>query len=313
MSGTTIKQALEWARDSLETGGAESPGLAAQWLLTAATGLSRSELHACGDQLLTVAQNDTLGDYLKRHLAGEPLQYCVGKAAFRYLEFRVRPGVLIPRPETEVLVDTVIADLQKRRAGEKPCGRSSQAAQVAQMVCPARVLDLCTGTGCIALSLLYECPDTQVVATDIDSVAIESIRENARELGFDEGERLKILHDDLACSLLADEANRQTFDVVVSNPPYIPTSELEKLPNEVANYEPRRALDGGTDGLEVFRRIVEQARVLLAPHGLLACELHEETLEQARAICEAAGFSDVRIHPDLTTRPRIITALNDSG
>jgi release factor glutamine methyltransferase len=271
----------------------ENPRLASQWLLAAATGLARSEFSVVCDQALTDEQCAALAEGIERHVAGEPLQYILGKAPFRYLELKVRPGVLIPRPETEVLVDVMIAELRTRQVAVR---------QV------ARVLDLCTGTGCIALSLLQECPDVQVVATDIDQAAIDLARENARDLGFDGDERLTILTDDLAASLLVDPANRGTFDVVVSNPPYIPTAELNKLPAEVANYEPRGALDGGKDGLEIFRRIVEQAVFLLKPGGLFACELHETTLEEAKAICETAGFSDVRIHPDLTARPRIITA-----
>jgi release factor glutamine methyltransferase len=298
----TIREALEWAREHLETRGVENPRLASQWLLAAATGFARSELSVACDQELTDEQRAALAEGIKRHVAGEPLQYILGKAPFRYLEFKVRPGVLIPRPETEVLVDVVIAELRVRQAawaGETAQAEPQQA---------ARVLDLCTGSGCIALSLLHECPDVQVIATDIDLAAIELARENARDLGFDGDERLPILTDDLAASLLADAANRGTFDVVVSNPPYIPTSELSKLPIEIVNYEPQRALDGGEDGLEIFRRIVEQVALLLKPGGLFACELHETTLEEAKAICEMAGFSDVRIHPDLTTRPRIIAA-----
>jgi release factor glutamine methyltransferase len=114
--------------------------------------------------------------------------------------------------------------------------------------------------------------------------------------------------DDLATSLLASAEHQGAFDVVVSNPPYVPTAELGSLPAEVAEYEPRRALDGGEDGLALFRRIVGQARLLLRPGGLLACELHETTLEEAARVCAAAAFSDVRIHPDLAARTRVITA-----
>jgi release factor glutamine methyltransferase len=291
----TIREALEWAGECLETQSVENPRLASQWLLAAATGLARSELSVVYDQVLTAAQRTALAEDIERHVAGEPLQYILGKAPFRYLEFKVRPGVLIPRPETEGLVDTVIAELRTRQAGTERV---------------VRVLDLCTGTGCIAFSLLYECPDVRVVATDIDPAAIELARENGRDLSLDGEERLVILADDLAASLLVDPANRGTFDVLVSNPPYIPTSELSKLPLEITNYEPRGALDGGEDGLGIFRRIVEQAALLLKPGGLFACELHEKTLEEAKAICETAGFSDARIHPDLTARPRVITARN---
>jgi release factor glutamine methyltransferase len=291
--GQTVQEALEWTRERLETRGVENPRLASRWLLEAATGLSRSGLDVACDQVLTDEQRAALAEGIERHIADEPLQYILGKAPFRYLELKARHGVLIPRPETEGLVDVVIAELRTRQAEPRQA---------------ARVLDLCTGTGCIALSLLHECSDVRVVATDIDPAAVDLARENARELGLDGEERLTILADNLAGSLFADATNRGTFDVVVSNPPYIPTSELDKLPFEIANYESRQALDGGADGLEVFRRIVEQAALLLKPDGLLACELHETTLKEARGICETAGFSDIRTYPDLAGRPRVITA-----
>ncbi|MDR1185652.1 MAG: peptide chain release factor N(5)-glutamine methyltransferase [Coriobacteriales bacterium] len=296
--GQTVREALEWAQERFEAYGVENPRLASQWLLEAVTGLSRAEISVACDLALRDEQHAALADGIKCHVAGEPLQYILGKAPFRYLEFKVRPGVLIPRPETEILVDAVITELRALRVSRTSARRA------------ARVLDLCTGTGCIAFSLLYECPDVRLVATDIDPAAIELARENSRDLGLDGEERLIILADDLATSLLANAANRGSFDVVVSNPPYIPTAELNKLPLEITNYEPRRALDGGEDGLKIFRRIVEQAVLLLRPGGLLACELHETTLEEAKAICEAAGFSDTHIHPDLTNRPRIVTARN---
>jgi release factor glutamine methyltransferase len=289
----TVRTTLEWTQGHLEAKGVENPRLSAQWLLTGATGLSRLELYTNYDMPLANEQLATLRAGIRRRIVGEPLQYILGRAPFRHLELRVRPGVLIPRPETEVLVDCVLEELR---------------AVIPSRSRKTRVLDLCTGTGCIALALLYECSDVWVTATDVDPTAVELAQENAHELGLDTGGKLTILKDDLATSLLADKAYHAVFDVVVSNPPYIPTAELDKLPIEIANYEPRRALDGGGDGLAVFRRIVEEMTPLIRPGGLLACELHEATLEEAARICREHGYADVAICPDLTGRSRFITA-----
>jgi len=353
----TIKTALEWTQGHLTAKGDANPRLSAQWLLCAATGLSRLELYTNYEQVLVDEQLAVLRDGIKRRVAGEPLQYIVGTAPFRKLELVVRLGVLIPRPETEVLVDIIISELKKQDVQGF-----------------ARILDVCTGTGNIALSLLHECPGVSVVTTDNDPIAVLLARENAELLGFWEGDdtccerdsiigkdadnrgcrsvisgassdgnnegyccidrregsdsskkgdhgdhgdhagnstgkaRLRILEDDLASTLISDSDMHGYFDAVVSNPPYVPTSELGKLPKEVAGFEPVAALDGGADGLEVFRRIVGQARILLKPYGLLACELFETTLDEARDYCLSEGFTEVLIHYDLTNRPRIITA-----
>jgi release factor-specific protein-(glutamine-N5) methyltransferase len=287
----TVRTTLEWTQGHFESKGVENPRLSAQWLLSGVTGLSRLELYTNYDLPLTSAQLAALRANIKRRVVGEPLQYILGKAPFRHLELKVGPGVLIPRPETEVLVDCVLEELLVLSDSR-----------------PARVLDLCTGTGCIALSLLHEHPGVLVVAADIDPIAIGLAEENARELELGADEALTLLQDDLATTLLADEAYREAFDVVVSNPPYIPTAELINLPNEIANYEPRQALDGGSDGLLVFRRIVDQAAALLRPGGLLACELHEATLDEAARICEEQGYVSTEIRPDLAGRPRILIA-----
>jgi len=312
----TIKSALEWTQGHLEAKGDENPRLSAQWLLCAATGLSRLELYTNYEQVLADVQLAVLREGIKRRVAREPLQYIVGRAPFRKIELAVRQGVLIPRPETEVLVDIVIGELRGRG-----------------ILGTAHVLDLCTGSGNIALSLLQECPGVWVLATDNDPTAVRLARENAALLGLGDssgdgsgadnesggdsaddvgsngaGRRLRIIQDDLASTLIADPEMHGSFDVVVSNPPYVPTAELEGLPEEVANYEPRGALDGGADGLEVFRRIVVQTQMLLRPNGLLACELFETTLDEAAEFCRSEGFTEVLIHNDLTGRPRIITA-----
>ncbi|MDR1422328.1 MAG: peptide chain release factor N(5)-glutamine methyltransferase [Coriobacteriales bacterium] len=317
----TIRTALDWTQAYLTGKGEENPRLASQWLLSAATQLERIELYTHYHQPLSVDERARLREGIQRRVAGEPLQYILGRAPFRHLELAMRPGVLIPRPETEVLVEVVLAEMvlaeEPRSARPAQPAQSPQPARSPQPPQPARsaqgsantpllLLDIGTGSGAIALSLLQECPHSEVVATDIDPTALALAAENAETLGL--RERLILLADDLASSLVADPAWSAHFDVVMSNPPYIPTAELDKLPNEIAQYESRQALDGGTDGLAVFRRILDQALVLLAPGGLLACELHESTLGQAVVLAEQAGFVAAKIHRDLTDRERIVTA-----
>jgi release factor glutamine methyltransferase len=269
--------------------------------MSAATGLQRIELYTHYDQPLSDIERASLREGIKRRVAGEPLQYILGKAPFRHLELKVIPGVLIPRPETEVLVDVVLDAV----TGEPS---ATQTTHPAPALRAPRILDIGTGTGAIALSLLSELPGCTVVASDIDPAAVGLALANAQLLELDNAERLHIILDDLASSLIADPAYHASFDVVASNPPYIPTALLTELPSEVAQYESNRALDGGEDGLDVYRRILEQAAVLLKPSGLLAVELHEDRLAQASELARQAGFTDVHIHRDLTGRDRILTA-----
>ena len=286
-----VRAAIGWAVAQLEQTEAK-PRLAAEWLVGQVAGLSRLELYMQYDRPFSVDESEALATVVARRLAGEPLQYILGKAAFRRLELAVRPGVLIPRPETEQLVELVLRFLLDRRPGQRP----------------QRVLDIGCGSGAIALSLLQELPDCVVWATDIDATAVALALENARRLGLDDARRLVLQRDDLATSLLADPQAMASFDAVVSNPPYVPTALLAGLPREVREFEPMLALDGGADGLAVFGRILEQAALLLRSGGLLAIELHEETLEAAAVMASAAGFADVQVHHDLAGRPRYLTA-----
>ena len=171
----------------------------------------------------------------------------------------------------------------------------------------ARVLEVGCGTGCISLSIAAERPEhTCCVAIDIEPRAVDLSIRNRDALG--------IAPDvvDVRLGNLVSPLNRETewgtFDVLVSNPPYIPTSVMDNLPHEVADYEPALALDGGEDGLDIFRRLVNAAPHMLKPGGLLACELYEGHLDQAASLCRAAGMREVRVVNDLTNRPRIILA-----
>ncbi len=279
----TVKAALDWTQGFLAEKGDEHPRLSAEWLLSAATGLSRLELYAYYDRPLTPQERASLRESVKRRAAGEPLQYVTGEVAFRHLIVKVRPGVLIPRPETEVLVGEVLSAIRELGA--------------------PLVADICTGSGCIALSLAQEHEGARVWASDLSGAAVEVAAQNAERLGL--ADRISVHEGDLL-DALPDEL-RGTLDAVVSNPPYIPSADVSDLPLEVAGFEPHLALDGGPDGLDVFRRLVSEARQWLKPGGLLAVELDER---MARRAAEEAleWYEEVRVVSDLTGRDRIVVA-----
>lgn len=347
----TIKSALEWTEGYLAEKGDENPRLSAQWLLSEATGLTRMHLFVNYDRPLSEDERGALREFVRRRGAGEPLQYITGEVAFRHITVKVRPGVLIPRPETEVLVSEVLAALpapgrreaqwnaeaaeQERVAvdalkealseAQEALAENQRAAQgtegadggdegevgveVESGVRPLLVADLCTGSGCIACSLAYEHPDVRVIATDIAPEAVALARENAEALEL--SDRVAVLECSLGTGI--GEKRMGTFDAVVSNPPYVPTSVLADIPREVADFEPALALDGGADGLDVFRPLAAWATRSLKPGGVLACELHEGHLDAARAVAEAAGFADVRIVDDLAGRPRVLVGFKGAG
>ncbi|WP_461185605.1 N5-glutamine methyltransferase family protein [Adlercreutzia sp. CNCM I-6216] len=350
MSEWTVKSALDWTTEYLEGKGDENPLLSSQWLLGEATGLSRVQLYMNYDRPLSEDERGVLRDYVRRRGSGEPLQYITGEVAFRHITVKVRPGVLIPRPETEVLVSEVLAALPApcpRDVAWNPEAAEQEREAVAavkkalveagESVSPSEntesneteedvaaggdfgrpssagmdetrksllVADLCTGSGCIACSLAYEHPDVRVIATDIAPEAVALAEENAEALGL--ADRVAVLQCSLGSGI--GEKRMGTFDAVVSNPPYVPTAVMAGIPREVADFEPTLALDGGADGLDLFRPLAAWAARALKPGGVLACELHEGHMDAARAVAEAAGFSDCRIVDDLAGRPRVLVA-----
>ncbi len=293
----TVRSALEWTRDFLTRRGDEHPRLSAEWLLCAATGLSRVDLYVNYDRPLDAAELSTLHDGVARRGRGEPLQYVTGEVGFRHIVLKCAPGVLIPRPETEILVDEVLSYLNERVAqADVPAGPPT----------PLYVLEVGTGTGCISLSIAGECPAARVVATDISPTAVELATRNRDALGL--AGSVDIVQTDLATGVAG--ADDGAFDVLVSNPPYIPSAQMALLPREVGGFEPALALDGGPDGLDVFRRLVDLGMRALRPGGLLACELHEDTLVAASELPGVrTGYRDVRIVRDLTGRDRILCAV----
>lgn len=351
----TIGRALEWTEGYLARKGDKAPRSSAQRLLTFATGLERIELYLDLERPLAPAELDRLRDGVARRGKGEPLQYIAGEAPFRYLTLAVAPGVLIPRPETEVLVSELlamlpaaarhqgawnaeaaeqeaaaVAELKARMAeamegegrgldaaeaeqggqgsaGEAPdagAGAADQAAEPDEAAPLLLVADICTGSGCIACSVASERPDARVIAVDVAPEAAALARRNVGALGL--ADRVHVLEGSLGEPVPARFMGR--FDAVVSNPPYVPTDVLASVPSEVADFEPALALDGGADGLDVFRPLLAWAFRALRPGGAFACELHETCLDAAAGIARQAGLAEVAVAADLAGRPRVLTA-----
>lgn len=301
----TIKAALDWTVGYLERKGDANPRVSAEWLMAEATGLSRIELYVNFEKPLSLDERAILHDYVARRAAGEPLQLISGTAPFRYLTLKVAPGVLIPRPETEVLVSEAFAELALPRVADHVCSSEEGAEEVVAAELPdLHVLDVCTGSGCIACAVASEYPAAQVVALDIASEALALARENAALIGV--ADRVDVRESDLCAAVRPAELS--SFDLVISNPPYVPSAVVDGLDAEVSDYEPRLALDGGNDGLDAFRRLLPAAWECLRSEGVLAVELFEGHLDEAARLAREQGFEAVRVARDLTGRPRVLVA-----
>lgn len=279
----TAQDALEWTCEFLERKGDEHPRRSAEWLLSSATGLTRVELYAYFDRPLSPDERERYRVLVAKRAEGMPLQYVTGEMPFRHLVIHVEPGVFIPRPETEVLVDVVLEHIR----------------DTAEPV----VLDLCTGSGCIAASIAHEHHGARLWAVDAAPAAVDTARRNALHSGV--SDRVQVVHGDLFDPLPHELLG--TVDFIASNPPYVPSADLPDLPAEVLGFEPHAALDGGPDGLDVFRRIASHALEWLAPGGGLAIELDAGRVEDAAAML-GAGYEGVTVRKDLTGRDRLVYA-----
>ena len=354
----TVKRVLDWTVGYLQRKGDERPRLSAEWLLCYVTGLSRVEVYTHFDKPLTADELAAMHEAVARRGRGEPLQYVTGEMPFRHIVMRCEQGVLIPRPETEILVDAALEgvdaalasgvaydDVRRRtavRTGSKRAERDARLAELRAALVPnedgllderavdeylreaatleaeaaeaplgVRVLDLCTGTGCIALSIASERPGTAVVATDLSPQAVRLAKHNRDTLGL--ADAVDVYECDLAAAVPAELMG--TFSVLVSNPPYIPTAVLEHdVPPEVRDHEPHLALDGGPDGLDIFRRVLDLAPRVLAPAGWFCVELSEDNVEAAADLCRIqGGWRTVEVRQDLTGRPRVLLAVREEA
>lgn len=267
---------------------AEIAGVDAELLAAHVLGVSRMQLHS---QTLEMdqEQSEEFHELVSRRLAGEPVQYLIGSAPFRYLEFDVGPGVLIPRPETELLVDAALVEIERIQSG--PTWRANE---------PTSIVDLGSGSGAIAISIAEESRrrglSVSVVAVEKDEGALSWLRKNVARHDVD----VRVVAADVATALMGIRA-----DIVVANPPYVPDGAV--LPREVAGFEPRVALFGGVNGIEAPKAFIASATRILKPGGFLAIE-HHETQGGLLADVLAADYLEIVRFEDLNQRPRWITA-----
>ncbi len=275
------KFVVEGIATKLERAGRDEARTKACWLINHVTGAPFGDITTKGIKPLIKEQWEALGEFLNRVIAGEPIQYVVGNADFMGRVFKCDKRALIPRPETEELVATVLT------AADRATSR--------------QIIDVGTGTGCIAISLAFECPAAEIIATDISANALALARENAAAHGQDS--RIKFLQTDLL-----DGFEPQSADIIVSNPPYIADAEATSLAPEIREHEPRTALFAGADGLGVIRRLIPQAFQVLRPGGRLFLEIGETQSAAVKHLLEQAGYSDVTTRKDLAGHDRIAAA-----
>jgi release factor glutamine methyltransferase len=279
----------------LDSGGAR---IEVQCLLQAVLQVDRAWLFAHPEYLLDEKQHARYMNLLERRLSGEPVAYLLGEREFYRLNFKVSPATLIPRPETELLVEQV---LQRIPSPPTPLPQAREGGRQVERGSKFRVLDLGTGSGAIALSIAHARPDAQVVAVDASDAALEIARENARRLNIN---NVRLLQSDWFSSLQGER-----FDLIVSNPPYIAANDAHLSQGDV-RFEPRSALASGTDGLDDIRRIIVQAKDHLNVNGWLLLEHGYDQAAPVRVLLQQAGFTGVFSARDLAGIERVTGAVH---
>ena len=280
----TITRVLEWTKQYFANKGIENPRLDAEILLCAVLKCERITLYVHFDQPLEDDELALYRGYVARRGNQEPLAYILGVKAFMKHNFKVTPAVLIPRPETELLVESV--------------------AKAALGSGASNLLDIGTGSGAIIISLLDLLPQAKGVAVDISRNALVVATENAQNIGV--AERLLLKESDLCSELPAEPG----FDIIVSNPPYIPAGEISGLAADVQK-EPHNALDGGVDGLDFYKRIINESSTRLQSDGLLAFEVGINQAQAVSALCRRAGFCVTAVRKDYAEIERMVFATRE--
>lgn len=279
----SIKRVLSWAADDLRRRGNESARLDVELLLGRVLELDRIGLILQAERPLAAAELARFRELFKRRRAGEPVAYLLGEREFYGMLLRVDARVLVPRPDTETLVEVAL---------ERTRSRSML----------GQALDLCTGSGCVAVAFARQRPTWNVTASDISADALAVARDNAHRTGAIRNLRL------VEGSLFAPVAAAR-FDLVTANPPYIPSGDLSTLQQDVRDFEPRLALDGGVDGLDLVREIAAQAPSHLMAGGVLALEIQFDQGPRTEAILQERGFQDVQVARDLGGRDRVVSGV----
>lgn len=280
----TIKEALKNGIEMFKPK-IESAWLEAHVLLGYVLNKERIFLISHDDEPISEQAYEQFIDCLNKRISGTPLQYITGNQEFMSLNFNVNPSVLIPRPETEILVEEVWQYISNYSGNEY-----------------INILDIGTGSGCISVSIAYNSDRALITAVDISKNALKTARHNAGKHGV--AERIRFIESDLFT-----EVKKQKFDVIVSNPPYIETGIIPSLQAEVKEHEPILALDGGKDGLDCIRRIIKEAHCYLKPDGFIALEVgHEQAQKVASLIDESGKYQNIRIIKDYSGIDRVVTA-----
>jgi release factor glutamine methyltransferase len=285
----TVRKTLEWTTSFFTRKSVDAPRLSAELLLGHVLGVPRIRLYTDYDRTLSDPDRAKLRELVVRAGEHEPIAYLTGKGYFFNLEFDVSRDVLIPRPDTETLVENVIQTARRQLIRESP-----------------RILDLCTGSGCVAAAIATGLKNAVVLATEISPRAAAVARGNIERLGL--AGRVTVLEGDLFEPLL-NIVDPQPFDVIVSNPPYIASGQMASLDRSVRDYEPAQALDGGPDGLTIHRRILQEGLARLNPGGRIFLEI---AFDQGKTATEVAGgypgWEDVRVLKDHAGHDRVLTA-----
>lgn len=277
-----LREAVEKGVAQLSTGPhPERSKRDAETLLLRATGLSRASLLAHGDDTLSPEHAAAFDALIARRFAGEPIQQITGEAEFFGLPFRVTRDVLIPRPETEHLVERAIA--------------------IAQHTLRPRIIDIGTGSGAIAVALAHALPQAAITTIDISTAALSVARENATRNNVS----VRFLEGNLLAPVALVGSEPEQFDLIVSNPPYVPETDRDSLSVEVRDFEPALALFAGADGLDIYRRLLPAAFTVLAPGGALLLEIGYGQRDAIHALLSAAGFVRIAFTPDLQGIPRV--------
>jgi len=280
---------LQWSANALKDHQIENPRLNAELLLAHSLNLNREELYVRLHRELKEGEKGALERLIRRRVSGEPLQYILGHQEFWSINFKVDPRVLIPRPETELLVEQSLSILSEKTFEQNPS-----------------VLEIGTGSGAIAVALAKEVKNIFVVATDISRDALVLAKENAKSAGVQD--QIQFVNGDLLDPFHSSK-EREGFDLILSNPPYIIRSEIGSLAKEVRDYEPVIALDGGEDGLEFYRRLISQAPSSLQGRGWLLMEVGQGQAEMVAKQIQGSGtFLESHILPDLAGIGRVVKA-----
>lgn len=269
----------------------------AEMLLLHHIGKNKAWLIAHGDEEFAGCRSIGFEALLERRRQGEPIQYIVGDCEFWGMPFRVTPDVLIPRPETEHLVEKVIELAISIGAG----GLESETWETRSSVAPSRILDVGTGSGAIAIALATKLRDAHITAIDISEAALSVARENAARNHV--ADRIRFLQGDLLAPV-----HGERFEIIASNPPYVPDTDRALIAVEVREHEPHLALFGGEDGLEIYRRLIPAAYAVLVPGGYLAFEFGFSQQPEIESLLKSAGFENIEFTQDLQGIPRVASA-----